>query len=41
MTNISRVYYKIEHFDFGNSGCKYFPKKDVQTAQTTIFDLGA
>jgi len=27
MTNISRVYYKIEHFDYGNSGCKYFNKK--------------
>jgi hypothetical protein len=27
MTNISRVYFKIEHFDYGNSGCKYFPKK--------------
>ena len=30
MTNISRVYYKIEHFDFGKSGCKYFPKKANQ-----------
>ena len=30
MTNISRVYYKIEHFDYGNSGCKYFPKKETQ-----------
>jgi hypothetical protein len=29
MTNISRVYYKIEHFDYGNSGCKYFPKKEI------------
>ena len=29
MTNISRVYYKIEHFDYGNSGCKYFPKKET------------
>jgi hypothetical protein len=28
MTNISRVYYKIEHFDYGNSGCKYFTKKE-------------
>ena len=28
MTNISRVYYKIEHFDYGVSGCKYFPKKE-------------
>jgi hypothetical protein len=27
MTNISRVYYKIEHFDYGVSGCKYFPKR--------------
>ena len=27
MTNISRVYYSIEHFDYGASGCKYFPKK--------------
>jgi tRNA G26 N,N-dimethylase Trm1 len=27
MTNISRVYYKIEHFNYGNSGCKYFKKK--------------
>lgn len=27
MTNISRVYFKIEHFNYGNSGCKYFPKK--------------
>ena len=26
MTNISRVYYRIEKFDYGNSGCKYFPK---------------
>jgi len=26
MTNISRIYYKIDHFDYGNSGCKYFPK---------------
>ena len=29
MTNISRVYYKIEHFDYGNSGCKYFHKKET------------
>lgn len=29
MTNISRVYYKIDHFDYGNSGCKYFPKKET------------
>ena len=29
MTNISRVYYSIEHFDYGNSGCKYFPKKET------------
>lgn len=28
MTNISRVYYTIEHFDYGVSGCKYFPKKE-------------
>lgn len=28
MTNISRVYYTIEHFDYGSSGCKYFPKKE-------------
>jgi hypothetical protein len=28
MTNISRVYYKIDTFDYGNSGCKYFPKKE-------------
>lgn len=28
MTNISRVYYTIEHFDYGASGCKYFPKKE-------------
>ena len=34
MTNISRVYYKIEHFDFGNSGCKYFPRKETQTKET-------
>jgi hypothetical protein len=27
MTNISRVYFKIDHFDYGHSGCKYFPKK--------------
>ena len=27
MTNISRVYFKIEHFDYGHSGCKYFPPK--------------
>ena len=25
MTNISRVYFEIEHFDYGKSGCKYFP----------------
>jgi hypothetical protein len=31
MTNISRVYYKIEHFDYGNSGCKYFTKKEIPT----------
>ena len=37
MTNISRVYYKVEHFDFGNSGCKYFPKKIIQTNQTELF----
>jgi hypothetical protein len=30
MTNISRVYYKIEHFDYGHSGCKYFPRKPKQ-----------
>lgn len=29
MTNISRVYFKIEHFDYGNSGCKFFPKKET------------
>ena len=29
MTNISRVYYQIEHFNYGNSGCKYFPKKET------------
>jgi len=28
MTNISRVYYRIEHFDYGHSGCKYFTKKE-------------
>jgi hypothetical protein len=28
MTNISRIYYEIEHFDYGSSGCKYFPKKE-------------
>ena len=27
MTNISRVYFLIEHFDYGNSGCSYFDKK--------------
>ena len=39
MTNISRVYYKIEHFDYGHSGCKYFPKKesvDLFTYTNTI-----
>jgi hypothetical protein len=29
MTNISRVYYLIEHFDYGNSGCKYFPQRET------------
>jgi hypothetical protein len=29
LTNISRVYFSIEHFDYGKSGCKYFPKKDI------------
>ena len=29
MTNISRVYYKVEHFNYGNSGCKYFDKKET------------
>jgi len=29
MTNISRVYYKIDHFDYGHSGCKYFEKKNT------------
>jgi tRNA G26 N,N-dimethylase Trm1 len=34
MTNISRVYYKIEKFDYGNSGCKYFIKKEIPTLFT-------
>lgn len=29
MTNISRIYYKIDHFDYGHSGCKYFPKREL------------
>jgi hypothetical protein len=31
MTNISRVYFKIESFNYGSSGCKYFPKKKMPT----------
>jgi hypothetical protein len=29
MTNITRIYYSIEVIKYGNSGCKYFPKKEV------------
>jgi hypothetical protein len=29
LTNISRVYFSIQHFDYGKSGCKYFHKKDI------------
>lgn len=35
MTNISRVYYKIETFDYGNSGCKYFPIQEKK--QLSLF----
>ena len=31
MTNILRIYYKVEHLDFGKSGCQYFSKKETQT----------
>tara|TARA_Y100001963_G_C6759718_1_gene438822 strand:- start:994 stop:1752 length:759 start_codon:yes stop_codon:yes gene_type:complete len=29
MTNILRIYYKIDDLDYGFSGCKYFTKKDT------------
>ena len=29
MTNITRIYYKIETLDYGKSGCKFFPKKET------------
>ena len=29
MTNITRIYYKIETLDYGKSGCKFFSKKET------------
>ena len=29
MTNITRIYYKIETLDYGKSCCKFFPKKET------------
>jgi hypothetical protein len=39
MTNISRVYYTIESFNYGNSGCKFFPKQKKQLKQMELFEL--
>lgn len=36
MTNISRVYYQIEHINYGNSGCKYFSKKELPNLFSSV-----